>query len=295
MMTAPISRSSSASTSSWSRAPGPQARTHSMHSEQMAQLRQRLASATACSGEKPVLTSSQVSLRAAPGELRHGHTRHDLGLAQDLLVGFGFGLELVPQGRSSSPRRWLWMARAPRRPAAIASMAVQGPTAAASPPANTPLRPVAPVCLSTTIWLFSILMLRAPLVKSSIIAWPVAKMTVSHSSSVNELSIGTGGRQPRSSASPSVQYWKSTLLARPSASELIEVGMQEQMKVIDSPRPSSISSLEAGMVSSSSMQVRVTFSAPKRSAVRPASKATSPPPTTTTFLPMSTGLPTVAS
>ena len=64
------------------------------------------------------------------------------------------------------------------------------------------------------------------------------------------------------------------------------VGMHEQMKLMDSPRPSSISSAEAGMVSSSSMQVRVTFSAPSRRAVRPASKATSPPPMTTTFLPI---------
>ena len=65
--TAPTSRSISLSRSPCSRAPGPQARTHSMHSEQTAQSRQRLASATACSSEKPVLTSSQVTLRAAPG------------------------------------------------------------------------------------------------------------------------------------------------------------------------------------------------------------------------------------
>ena len=187
------------------------------------------------------------------------------------------------------------MARAPRRPAATASMAVQGPRAAASPPANTPLRPVFWVCLSITIWFFSTLTPLAPLAKSSTMPWPVAKTTVSQASSLKVLSRGTGGRQPRSSASPSVQAVNSTLAARPSGPATTAVGMHEQMKLIDSSRPSSISSAEAGMVSSSSMQTSVTFSAPRRTAVRPASKATSPPPMTITFLPMSMGLPRVAS
>ncbi len=187
------------------------------------------------------------------------------------------------------------MARAPRRPAATASMAVQGPRAAASPPANTPARPVAWVCLSMTIWLRSTARSVAPLAKSSTMPWPVAKITVSQTISLKVLSRGTGGRQPRASASPRVQAVNSTLAARPSGPATTAVGMHEQMKLIDSSRPSSISSAEAGMVASSSMQTSCTCSAPRRTAVRPASKATSPPPMTTTFLPMATGFSRVAS
>ncbi len=111
------------------------------------------------------------------------------------------------------------MLRAARRPAATASMAVQGARAAASPPANTPFLPVASVALSVTIWPFSTLtLLGAPSRKSSTMLWPMAKMTVSHSSSCSEPAMATGGRQPRASGSPSEQARNSTLFARPSAS-----------------------------------------------------------------------------
>ena len=116
-------------------------------------------------------------------------------------------------GTSCSPRRKLWMARAPRRPAAIASIAVQGPIAAASPPANTPVRPVIIVSVSTWIWPRSTATSSAPARKSSTIAWPTAKITVSASSSTNSPSTGTGGRQPRSLGSPSVQRWNFTPVA----------------------------------------------------------------------------------
>ena len=107
--------------------------------------------------------------------------------------------------------------------------------------------------------------------------------------------MATGGRQPRASGSPSEQARNSTLLARPSASVTIGDGMHEQLKLMLSSRPSVSSSSEAGTLWSSSMQLMVTFSAPRRRAVRPASKATSPPPMTTTFLPMSTFSPSVAA
>ena len=107
--------------------------------------------------------------------------------------------------------------------------------------------------------------------------------------------MATGGRQPRASGSPSEQARNSTLLARPEASVTICDGMQEQLKLMPSSRPSVSSSSEAGTLWSSSMQLMVTFSAPSRSAVRPASKATSPPPMTTTFLPMSTFSPSEAA
>ncbi len=125
--------------------------------------------------------------------------------------------------------------------------------------------------------------------------WPMAKMTVSQSSVCSEPAMATGGRQPRASGSPSEQARNSTLLARPEASVTICDGMQEQLKLMPSSRPSVSSSSEAGTLWSSSMQLMVTFSAPRRSAVRPASKATSPPPMTTTFLPMSTFSPSEAA
>ena len=56
---------------------------------------------------------------------------------------------------------------------------------------------------------------------------PVANTTVSQSSSLKVFSTGTGGRQPRASASPSVQAVNSTPQARPSASVLTAVGMRE--------------------------------------------------------------------
>ena len=108
------------------------------------------------------------------------------------------------------------MARAPRRPAAIASIAVQGPIAAASPPAKTPVRPVIIVSVSTWIWPRSTATSSAPARKSATIAWPTAKITVSASSSTNSPSTGTGGRQPRSLGSPSVQRWNLTPVAMPS-------------------------------------------------------------------------------
>ena len=88
------------------------------------------------------------------------------------------------------------MARAPRRPAAIASIAVQGPIAAASPPANTPVRPVIIVSGSTTIWPCSTATPSAPAAtKSSTIAWPTAKMTVSPCE-LDELALDRHRRAP---------------------------------------------------------------------------------------------------
>ena len=173
-------------------------------------------------------------------------------------------------GTSCSPRRKLWMARAPRRPAAIASIAVQGPIAAASPPANTPVRPVIIVSVSTWIWPRSTATSSAPARKSSTIAWPTAKITVSASSSTNSPSTGTGGRQPRSLGSPRVQRWNLTPVATPPLPR-ISTGTSEYSTWTCSSLPSSISSDEAGAVRSSSMQARVTSSAPQRKAVRPAS------------------------
>ena len=266
-----------------------------MHSEQTAQSRQRLASATACSSEKPVLTSSQTILRAAPGRCGMGMRAMTAVCSKTASSGLASSITSSSMGRRSSPRRKLWMLRAARRPAATASMAVHGALAAASPPANTPFLPVPSVALSVRIWPFSTVMPLDPSRKSSTMLWPMAKMTVSHSSSYSEPAMATGGRQPRSSGSPSEQARNSTLRARPESSVTICDGMHEQLKAMLSSRPSVSSSSEAGTLWSSSIQLMVTFSAPSRSAVRPASKATSPPPMTTTFLPMSTFSPSEAA
>ena len=215
-------------------------------------------------------------------------------LASTSSSGLASSIHSSQTGTSSSPRRWLWMARAARRPAATASIAVHGALAAASPPANTPARPVASVCLSVTIWPRSTWTPSAPWTKSSTMLWPMAKITVSQPRSCSVPSSRTGGRQPRASGSPSEHELKVTPQARPDVSRTTASGMHEQLKLMPSSRPSSTSSSEAGIVTSSSMQLMVTRSAPRRRAVRPASKATSPPPTTTTSLPISTGSPTVA-
>ena len=274
-----------------SRAPGPQARTHSMHSEQMAQLRQRLASATACSSEKPVLTSSQVSLRAAPGRCGMGRRAMTSVCASTSSSGLASSMdsssmgeevlaaqEVVDAARARGGRR-----RRPRWPS-------RGRVAAASPPANTPFLPVPSVALSVRIW--PLLDLEALGALGEVVDHALADgeddgVAVELARS---RSMATGGRQPRASGSPSEQARNSTLLARPSAS--VTIGDRHAGAVeADATRrgPLSISSAEAGTLWSSSMQLMVTFSAPRRSAVRPASKATSPPPMTTTFLPMSTG------
>ncbi len=150
------------------------------------------------------------------------------------------------------------MLRAARRPAATASIAVHGALAAASPPANTPARPVAWVRLSLTIWPRSTSMPVAPCRKSSTMLWPMAKMTVSQSRSCSVPSRRTGGRQPRASGSPSEHELKVTPQARPSASSLMPSGMHEQLKRMLSASPSSTSSSEAGTVWSSSMQLMTT-------------------------------------
>ena len=189
-MTAPTVSSSSQAFWSKSMASAGHAVTHDLQSEHTAQSRQRSASARTSSSLKPRRTSSQVVRRATPSRVFMMRRACGSSGSSSVCGILTLSASLSHTGTSCSPRRKLWMARAPRRPAAIASIAVQGPIAAASPPANTPVRPVIIVSVSTWIWPRSTATSSAPARKSSTIAWPTAKITVSASSSTNSPSTG---------------------------------------------------------------------------------------------------------
>ena len=270
-MTAPTVISSSQAFWSKSMASAGHAVTHDLQSEHTAQSRQRSASARTSSSLKPRRTSSHVVRRSTPSRVFMMRRACGSSGSSSVCGILTLSASESHTGISCSPRRKLCTARAPRRPAAIASIAVQGPIAAASPPANTPVRPVIIVSGSTVIWPRATATPSAPVAtKSSTIAWPTAKMTVSASSSTNSPSTGTGGRHPRSLGSPKVQRWNFTPVATPPLPR-ISTGTSEYSTWTCSSLPSSISSDEAGAVRSSSMQARVTSPAPQRYAVRPAS------------------------
>ena len=165
-------------------------------------------------------------------------------------------------------------------PAANASVTVAGPVTA-SPPAKTPGRLVVSVLGST--WIVLPLPMRTP--KSSGVwgACPIAAIRVSNTS-VNSLPLtGTGLCRPLSSGSPSfilIQVTFNLLLCLS-----ILVGVTRYLMSIPSSSACSISAGSAGI----SVRVRryriLTFWAPRRVAVRAASMATLPPPTTATFFP----------
>jgi len=163
------------------------------------------------------------------------------------------------------------MLRAARCPAAIASMAVHGPLAAASPPANTPFLPVPSVVLSVTIWSFSTRCRRRRRESP-------ADQTLADGEDYGvavELVLRAGDgdrrRQPRASGCPASR--RETRLWRRAVGSFFDRGRHARaVEAMSSSRPSPSSSSEAGTLWSSSMQLMVTLAAPRRRAAA-ASKA----------------------
>ena len=126
-------------------------------------------------------------------------------------------------------------------------MAVKKPVAAASPPANTPGRSVMPVSRSTQIWPPFVRTPSQPVRKSSTMAWPTAKITLSVASSKRESSMATGWRRPDSSGSPSSQRTSVMAATWPASSAVISMGCTRNSTVSPSSRASSSSVTLAGI------------------------------------------------
>jgi len=115
---------------------------------------------------------------------------------------------------------------------------------------------------------------------------PVAIMIWS-ASMVNDSSLSTGFRRPLESNAPSFIRTQNTPETFPF-SVSISFGLVRVKSSICSFSAASISSVQAGISSWVRRYTMLTFSAPKRTAVRAASIAAFPPPTTIIFLPTGT-------
>ena len=113
--------------------------------------------------------------------------------------------------------------------------------------------------------------------------WPVAVMMVSAGKVNSEPSTGYGRLRPLASGSP--RRISTALTASPSAVFSISTGAERRSSSTPSATASSISSRFAGISSRPLLYITVTDSAPSLSAVRAASMAVLPPPTTITERP----------
>ena len=144
-MILPTSTSTVSGSISWLMQPTSQILTHSIHSEQTPQFRQRLASSTAVFSSSPSSTSVKPSRLAV---LRVGMAGRaflatpSVGTSSTFLRGSG-----RPSLRST-PRSWRSIDIAASLPAATAVMTSAGP-ATTSPPAKTPSILVCSVVWST--------------------------------------------------------------------------------------------------------------------------------------------------
>ncbi len=167
-------------------------------------------------------------------------------------VSSGTGFSTISPLRSyictgeASCLKYLSIARAPRRPAAIASMIMPGPVTK-SPPAKTPGRLVARVLLSTTRVSHRV---RSRALsagrKERSGAWPTAAITVSASMKVSEPSIGMGRRRPLSSGSPSF-IWIHCNPDTFQPSVTIRVGLTRKLILTPSARVWSYSTSVTGI------------------------------------------------
>ncbi len=180
------------------------------------------------------------------------------------------------------------MAAAARRPAPMARMTV-APPVTMSPPANTPGRLVAwvigsaatyprvssprPAVLRVTIGLGLV---------------PSATTTVSQASSTRR-PVGCGRRRPRSSASPSSISSSSRPRTSPAESVSTSTGLCSQRKPTPSSSACTSSSARAG-ASARDLRYTQRTVAPNRRATRRQSIAVLPAPTTTTSVPIPTGV-----
>ena len=118
---------------------------------------------------------------------------------------------------------------------------------------------------------------------------PRLMMTVS-TSIVNSLPFfSMGRRRPEASGSPSSISMQVMALTKPFSSGRISTGLQRVLKIM--PLPRRARPLPYGQQLSHAAAVDdVDLSAPRRRALRAASIATLPPPTTATFLPVRMGV-----
>ena len=160
----------------------------------------------------------------------------------------------------------------------------------ASPPANTPGFDVAPVRSSATIRLRGVTSSPGVVFAISGLVFEPAATTSMSMSMTNSLpSTAVGRRRPLASGSPSSMRTHSTPDTQPFSSPRMRVGFVSSWKRMPSCSAWCTSSARAGISSRPRRYTTVT-SAPRRLAVRAASMATLPPPTTTHFLPAYTGV-----
>ena len=165
----------------------------------------------------------------------------------------------------------------------MARITVAAPVTA-SPPAKTPGRVVAPESSATRQ---PRRVVSSPCVVLEISGFgdvPRAMMTVSVGISNSEPGMGTGLRRPLSSGSPSSIRMHFRARTQPFSSPSTSTGLVSMSKMMPSCMAWWTSSRRAGS-SASVRRYTMWTSAPRRSAVRAASMATLPPPTTHTFLP----------
>ena len=251
----------------------------------------RAASSLVSSSERPSSTSRKSFLRSPAG--RCGIAWCGILFASSYCVS-GTGPKSsrrqtnAGSGRFTSPvRRYPSIASAASRPWATASITAAGPLTA-SPPAKTPGRRHAIVAASASM------VPGGPTAgrpssgsrenRSGSVSWPTAEKAKAHGTSNSEPFTGRGLRRPLPSGSPSSMRTHRIPASRPvAASRIASTGATSIVRRTPSCSAASTSSWKAG-ISVRDRRYRIqTSSAPQRTAVRAASTAEFPPPTTTTF------------
>ena len=170
----------------------------------------------------------------------------------------------------------------------MARITVAAPVTA-SPPANTPGRVVTPFSSATRQPLRVTSRPSVVLEINGLGDVPRAMITVSVSISNSLPGMGTGLRRPLSSGSPSSMRMQRNARTQPFSSPKISTGLVSMSNTIPSSMAWCTSSRRAGSSASVRLYTMCT-SAPSLNAVRAASMATLPPPTTQTFLPACMGV-----